>query len=515
MTAEAVEAEAAPPTPEPPVITVTAEPVDNDQSTADATKEKQEKEEEAPFPAGQVLLGAGSALTLGSVALASAVGPWGLLLAPGAVAVGGGVFLATRGRKRSKRGRSSERGVFGGARSGAGARPVGRVGGARLGGGGRRSSGGGRGRVSPTHGGSRPAAARSVGLGARPAPTSRTAPWARGGTPRPGAGGRAVVAPPLRLRPAAGAGGRVPGGGAGVRPGGGGASRRVGRGSGMGPAPRNRWGASQQPSAHPRGGLRRAVRAAGRRAADWADDRSGRRLSTGWRAAKDQPGFRAAHRAARDTLRSKKRRGPATEVAALLVAVASWLRSLWARRQDSGGVKEKDKKSKKAAAAAASAVSESGAVSPAGDADVEETPPPRETTPPSSGEEDSPEHTSTTHTTRGGRVSTFPLLEIAAEMQGAAAKYSPETMWQVIADAEQLPGVIDSVASSIRIYLERLVSEQYPVDTAVIDQLGEVYRSLKTAAAQAEEVGPMIRNIHQHDVDRREAPRGDETRWNV
>lgn len=112
-------------------------------------------------------------------------------------------------------------------------------------------------------------------------------------------------------------------------------------------------------------------------------------------------------------------------------------------------------------------------------------------------------------------MSTFPLLEIAVEMQSAAAKYSPETMWQVIADAERLPGVIDSVASSIRIYLERLVSEQYPVDTAVIDQLGEVYRSLKTAAAQAEEVGPMIRNIHQHDVDRREAPRGDETRWNV
>src|SRR5690606_8933114 len=234
------------------------------------------------------------------------------------------------------------------------------------------------------------------------------------------------------------------------------------------------------------GGLRRAVRAAGRRAADWADDRSGRRLSTGWRAAKNQPGFRAAHKAARDTLRSKKRRGPATEVAALLVAVASWLRSLWARRQDSGGAKEKDKKNKKTAAAAASAVSQSEAVSPAGDTDVEETPPPRETTPPPSGEEDSPEHTSTTHTTRGGRVSTFPLLEIAAEMQSAAAKYSPETMWQVIADAEQLPGVIDSVASSIRIYLERLVSEQYPVDTAVIDQLGEVYRSLKTAAAQAE-----------------------------
>src|SRR5690606_35633299 len=174
--------------------------------------------------------------------------------------------------------------------------------------------------------------------------------------------------------------------------------------------------------------------------ADWADDRSGRRLSTGWRAAKDQPGFRAAHKAARDTLRSKKR-GPATEVAALLVAVASWLRSLWARRQDSGGAKEKDKKNKKTAAAAASAVSEPGAVSPAGDTDVEETPP-RETTPPPSGEEDSPEHTSTT---RGGRVSTFPLLEIAAEMQSAAAKYSPETMWQVIADAEQLPGVIDSV----------------------------------------------------------------------
>ena len=46
--------------------------------------------------------------------------------------MGGGVFLATRVRKRSKRGRSSER-AFGGARSGAGARPVGRVGGARLG----------------------------------------------------------------------------------------------------------------------------------------------------------------------------------------------------------------------------------------------------------------------------------------------------------------------------------------------------------------------------------------------
>src|SRR5690606_16082383 len=149
----------------------------------------------------------------------------------------------------------------------------------------------------------------------------------------------------------------------------------------------NRWGASQQPSAHPRGGLRRAVRAAGRRAADWADDRSGRRLSTGWRAAKDQPGFRAAHKAARDTLRSKKR-GPATGVAAGWAAVGSWLRSRWARRQDSGGVKEKDKTSNKMTAAASTAPAgvESGAVSPAGDADVEETPRPRETTPPSSGE---------------------------------------------------------------------------------------------------------------------------------
>src|SRR5690606_20686265 len=154
---------------------------------------------------------------------------------------------------------------------------------------------------------------------------------------------------------------------------------------------RNRWGASQQPSAHPRGGLRRAVRAAGRRAADWADDRSGRRLSTGWRAAKNQPGFRAGHKAARDTLRSKKR-GPATEVAALLVAVTSWLRSLWARRQDSGGAKEQDKKTNKktATASTASAGVESGSVSPAGDADVEETPPPRETTRPPAGEEDTP-----------------------------------------------------------------------------------------------------------------------------
>src|SRR5690606_31427070 len=169
-----------------------------------------------------------------------------------------------------------------------------------------------------------------------------------------------------------------------------------------------------------------------------------------WRAAKNQPGFRAAHKGARDTLRSKKR-GPATEVAALLVAVAAWLRSLWARRQDSGGAEAKDEESNKqtATASPASAGVESGSVSPAGDADVEEAPPPRETTPPPSGEEDTPEHTSTTHTTRGGRVSTFPLLEIAAEMQSAAAKYSPETMWQVIADAEQLPGVIDSVASSI------------------------------------------------------------------
>src|SRR5690606_12270114 len=145
----------------------------------------------------------------------------------------------------------------------------------------------------------------------------------------------------------------------------------------------------------------------------------------------------------------------------------------------------------------------------------EETPPPRETPPPAAGEEDSPEHTSTTRTTSGGRVSTFPLLEIAAEGQSAAAKTSPETTWQVGSDAELLSGVTDSGARRSRLDLERLVSEQYPVDTAVIDQLGEVYRSLKTAAAQAEEVGPMIRNIHQHDVDRREAPRGDETRWNV
>lgn len=481
-------------------------------------------DEGAAFPAGQIALGVGSVLTLGSVALASVVGPWGLLAAPGAVVAGGGAYVAWRLRGRRRRGwagGSRPRGGAGG-RS-AGARPAGGL-----------FPAGGRsgGRAAGRSGGRPAGAARSAGV--RPAPTSRSAPWARGSAAgaRPGGGGRPAGggAPRLGARPA---GGRPTGG----RPSSSGdpSTRRGQRGNpsrrgGMGPAPKNRWGAAR-PADQPTGRLGRAVRAAGRRAADWADDRTGRRASRAWRAARNQPGFRAAHRAARAKLRG--RRGLLSEVVALLAAVASWLRSLWATRRDGDQAAETHNQQKQAdggeqatpqASPGGAAAGTPGAVPPttSGQPTAEPSPPgptasrqspwepwrsyiPPPFTP-----------TATTATTTGGaRMSTFPLAEIAADMQGAAARYAPQDVWQVIADAEQLPHMIENVAKSLRIYTERLVTERFPLDQSVIDQLGEAYRALTAAVPLAEDVAPMIRKVHNHDVDRREAPRGDESLWNV
>lgn len=109
----------------------------------------------------------------------------------------------------------------------------------------------------------------------------------------------------------------------------------------------------------------------------------------------------------------------------------------------------------------------------------------------------------------------LPMAAIAADMHAAAAKYAPEDMWQVLAEAREWPEVSRLVAMSVRAYAQRLEAE-YPITQAATDKLGELYEYMAKAAAIAEEIEPTLRGEHQPDIDRKENPRGGrEDFWNV
>ena len=115
---------------------------------------------------------------------------------------------------------------------------------------------------------------------------------------------------------------------------------------------------------------------------------------------------------------------------------------------------------------------------------------------------------------RNPRVSTYPILSAAAEMNAVAASYAPENPFVIARELDQLPDVTDHVALAIRTYTQRL-DDDYPLHPAVISKLQEVYAAQAQLRSLAEEVGPLYRQVHAKDLEREEAPRRNEHLWNV
>ncbi|MFF1563806.1 hypothetical protein ACFVY1_09800 [Streptomyces sp. NPDC058293] len=128
-----------------------------------------------------------------------------------------------------------------------------------------------------------------------------------------------------------------------------------------------------------------------------------------------------------------------------------------------------------------------------------------------------PNTTDHTATSEGEHVSGFQFEEHAAEMEQAAQAYDPEDAMEILTMVESLPAALTSVANVMRILAERADSE-FPLEKEVADGFNDIFGALNSAVAVAEDMGPLFRQAHEHDIARHEDPRNGpeaEKGWNV
>ncbi|MET7924201.1 hypothetical protein ABZT43_09485 [Streptomyces sp. NPDC005349] len=125
------------------------------------------------------------------------------------------------------------------------------------------------------------------------------------------------------------------------------------------------------------------------------------------------------------------------------------------------------------------------------------------------------DHTSSS--SEGEHVSGFRFEEHAAEMEQAAQAYDPEDAMEILTMVESLPAALTSVANVMKILAERADSE-FPLEKEVADGFNDIFGALNSAVAVAEDMGPLFRQAHEHDIARHEDPRNGpeaEKGWNV
>ncbi|WP_327578478.1 hypothetical protein [Streptomyces sp. NBC_00145] len=125
------------------------------------------------------------------------------------------------------------------------------------------------------------------------------------------------------------------------------------------------------------------------------------------------------------------------------------------------------------------------------------------------------DHTSTS--SEGEHVSGFQFEEHAAEMEQAAQAYDPEDAMEILTMVESLPAALTSVANVMKVLAERADSE-FPLEKEVADGFSDIFGALNSAVAVAEDMGPLFRQAHEHDIARHEDPRNGpeaEKGWNV
>jgi hypothetical protein len=128
-----------------------------------------------------------------------------------------------------------------------------------------------------------------------------------------------------------------------------------------------------------------------------------------------------------------------------------------------------------------------------------------------------PNSTDHTSSSEGEHVSGFQFEEHAAEMEQAAQAYDPEDAMEILTMVESLPAALTSVANVMKTLAERADSE-FPLEKEVADGFSDIFGALMSAVAVAEDMGPLFRQAHEHDIARHEDPRNGpeaEKGWNV
>lgn len=305
---------------------------------------------------------------------------------------------------------------------------------------------------------------------------------------------------------------------------------------------KSRWGGSSGPTSRPEGRIKRSAKAA----RDWADDRTGRRMSTGYAAARSQKGFRARSKAASQAVRKKGGGRVASGVVGVITAAFAGLASLF-------GVKKKPTtrhgRDTRAASTPADRYARDGyKLGP----EVPGHPgvyyaDPRDARPGYVDRRglgpDHPGYTSvdydanvdprswdervatgdvpgfnpkpTTAHTGGTTMTGLPAATDAHQMATNMSRYTPADAWTVVAESKQWADVPTQVAMAVKCYADRLEGERFPLNPVIAEKLHELAQAFMSARSVAEELPALLYRAHQEDIARRESARGDESKWNV
>jgi hypothetical protein len=108
----------------------------------------------------------------------------------------------------------------------------------------------------------------------------------------------------------------------------------------------------------------------------------------------------------------------------------------------------------------------------------------------------------------------FAPATLIEDALAKAATYDPEDMWQFIEHLDVLPEMAANFAKIFSVLAEKAQAE-LPAAHQVAGLLDDIARVGRAVASAAEEAGPGARRAHEADLARRDAPRGDERKWNV
>ncbi len=275
-------------------------------------------------------------------------------------------------------------------------------------------------------------------------------------------------------------------------------------------------------------GARRTTAATGR----WFDTKTGHRGSTAATAARGATGFRARRQAARDALRNQSNHRPFLTglfalVAALFAGIGATVgraREKWHATADQELTRVLPPEEKEEHAHGAG-----GERDAAHERATREPPPWRREeptadntdndntdTPNTNDTESTPNPNTTTPDTAAGGTSMsggLPHAQMAAEM--ASLNYEPDDAYQVIDESKQWPDAVRDFALGIRSYAQRLQMARFPLTTDSLQRIEELYEAISKIIPAAEEIHPALSRDHETDLARRDAPRGDESKWNV
>lgn len=113
---------------------------------------------------------------------------------------------------------------------------------------------------------------------------------------------------------------------------------------------------------------------------------------------------------------------------------------------------------------------------------------------------------------RRSMTSSSPLAASSAEMYAVASTHTPQGMLTVARELDAFGEVPANVALSIRTYFTRVQTEK-PVSPVVIEKAQELAKAFADLVALADEIGPLFRQVHAHDLDRLQNPRTNEGEW--